>query len=114
MLANMLMCPNSNIKTLSRPNNLLRTLLQKDLGYTLMYIFLIVLVVNNSVASEGAKDVKGTWEYKVAEAPYEYSTGKIIFGEAEGKLTVKVKFMDGTEIKGQNVKVRKNSNYVRS
>jgi len=48
MLANMLMCPNSNIKTLSRPNNLLRTLLQKDLGYTLMYIFLIVLVVNNS------------------------------------------------------------------
>ena len=65
-------------------------------------------VVNNVWAAP--KDsVKGTWEYQVPSAPYEYSSGQFIVGEADGEPVVTVKFMDGTEIKGEHVKFEKDS-----
>ena len=32
------------------------------------------------------KDVVGTWSYEAPYAPYEYSSGKLIFTEKDGKL----------------------------
>lgn len=62
------------------------------------------LVVNQATAS-GKENLKGIWEYKVPNAPYDYSKGKLIFGEVNGQTTITVKLMSGTEIKAQNVKV---------
>jgi len=55
------------------------------------------------------EDFKGVWEYKAPEAPYEYSTGKFILKEADGKPVLTVKFQSGTEIKAQNVKIENDS-----
>lgn len=55
------------------------------------------------------EDLKGTWEYKVPDAPYEYSSGKLVFGEVDGKATVTVRFKNGTEIKAQDVKLENDS-----
>ena len=49
---------------------------------------------------------KGTWEYKVPEAPYEYSTGKIVFDETgNGQQTITILFTNGTEIKAKEIKI---------
>lgn len=53
--------------------------------------------------------LKGTWEYNVPQAPYEYISGKIIFSEVNGTQTVVIQFNDGTEVKGTDVKIEKNN-----
>jgi len=55
------------------------------------------------------ENFKGVWDYKTPEAPYEYSTGKFVFSEMEGKPAVTVKLQSGTEIKAQNVKIENDS-----
>jgi hypothetical protein len=40
--------------------------------------------------------LEGTWEYKVPDAPAEYSTGRLIFTEKEGKMTCSNLLPDGT------------------
>lgn len=76
----------------------------------LMMFFLVAffatLMVNHAAAS-GTENPKGIWEYKVPAAPYEYSAGKLILGETDGKATVTIKFMSGTELKAKNVKIEK-------
>ena len=54
-----------------------------------------------------AKNVfKGTWEYNVPDAPYEYSTGKIVFADSEnGQQIISIRFTNGTEIKAKEVKI---------
>ena len=47
----------------------------------------------------------GTWSYKAPNAPYEYSSGKIVFGEAGGKPTAKVVMPDNTLVPVANLKV---------
>lgn len=80
----------------------------KRLMILVMFAFCAVMVSNNAQALEN-DSLKGTWEFKVSEAPYEYSTGKLIFAEKEGKATGTIKLMNGTEIKLQNLKVENNS-----
>lgn len=79
-----------------------------------LMILVLVLVCTsfgaaNVLAAENSL-LKGTWEYKVSEAPYEYSSGKLIFAEKDGKTTAVVKLADGTEINVQNLKVQ-NENF---
>lgn len=64
----------------------------------------LALVVGNSFAATKAKDLVGTWNYEAPYAPYEYSTGKLIFTEADDKVEGKIKIGE-YEIDMRNVKV---------
>ena len=73
-------------------------------------LFLGVAAWVNAVSPVPSKeDLKGSWEFKVPEAPYEYNSGKIVFGEVDGKPTVTVRLKSGTEVKAQNVKFENDS-----
>jgi len=73
----------------------------------LMILVLFAFCATMLQATEN-KSLLGSWDFKVAEAPAEYSTGKLIFTEKEGEVTGVVKFMDGTEIKVRNLKIENN------
>lgn len=64
----------------------------------------LALVVGNAFAAEKAKDVVGTWNYEAPYAPYEYSTGKLIFTESGDKVEGKIKIGE-YEIEMRNVKI---------
>jgi len=64
----------------------------------------LALVVGNAFAAEKAKDLVGTWNYEAPYAPYEYSTGKLIFTEAGDKVEGKIKIGE-YEIDMRNLKV---------
>ena len=70
----------------------------------LVVVALMATVWINQAIAAPKSNLKGTWEYKVPQAPYEYTSGKIIFAEADGKQTVVIMFNDGTEVKGKDVK----------
>lgn len=63
-----------------------------------------VMVIGNAFAVSAPKDVVGTWKYEAPYAPYEYSTGKLIFTEKAGKVEGKIKIGE-YEIEMRNVKV---------
>ncbi len=71
-------------------------------------LFLGLVAVSNAVAPAKG-NLKGTWEYKVPAAPYEYSAGKLIFDEADGKPVVTVRTQNGSTIKVQDLKVEGDS-----
>lgn len=75
---------------------------------SLLFLGIAVSVKGNSPVP-AKENFKGVWEYKVPDAPYEYSTGTLVLGEVDGKPTVTVKFKSGTEIKAQQVKVENDS-----
>jgi len=50
------------------------------------------------------KDVVGTWSYEAPYAPYEYSSGKLIFTEKDGKLEGVIKIGE-YDIDMRNVKL---------
>ncbi|MCG8309011.1 MAG: hypothetical protein MI975_16565 [Cytophagales bacterium] len=64
----------------------------------------LALVVGNAFAAGKAKDLIGTWNYEAPYAPYEYSTGKLIFTENGDKVEGKIKIGE-YEIDMRNVKV---------
>ena len=64
----------------------------------------LALVVGNSFAATKAKDLVGTWNYEAPYAPYEYSTGKLIFTESGDKIEGKIKIGE-YEIDMRNLKV---------
>ncbi len=64
----------------------------------------LALVVGNAFAAGKAKSVIGTWNYEAPYAPYEYSTGKLIFTESGDKLEGKIKIGE-YEIEMRNVTV---------
>lgn len=71
----------------------------------MIFILAVCVTLFSGQAIASLKEnLKGTWEMKVPSAPYEYSAGKVIFGEAEGQSTVVVEFPGGAKLKGQNVK----------
>lgn len=63
----------------------------------------LALVVGNAFASEKTKNVMGTWNYEAPYAPYEYSTGKLVFTENGDKLEGKIKIGE-YEIEMRNIK----------
>lgn len=69
----------------------------------------LALVVGNAFAASKAKDVVGTWNYEAPYAPYEYSTGKLVFSENGDKLEGKIKIgeyeieMRSLELDGENI-----------
>lgn len=63
----------------------------------------VALLAGNAFASGATNDVVGTWNYEAPYAPYEYSTGKLIFAESGDKLTGKIKIGE-YEIEMRNVK----------
>jgi hypothetical protein len=80
----------------------------KKLMIIVLFAFCATLASKPAIASE-KENLNGTWLYKVAAAPYEYNSGKLIFGEKDGKITGTIKFMDGSEIKAQEVSIDNNN-----
>lgn len=78
----------------------------KKLLMFVLFAFCATLISHPISASE-KDNLNGTWAYKVPSAPYEYSQGKLIFGETNGMKTVTIKFTSGVELKAQNVKIEK-------
>lgn len=76
------------------------------------YLFFVLAIVSLLIAIPASASVKeslkGTWEYEVPTAAYEYSKGQLIIAEEDGELTLLVQFMDGTEIPGEQVKFEDN------
>lgn len=64
----------------------------------------LALFVGNAFATVKAKDIVGTWKYEAPYAPYEYSSGKLIFTENGDKVVGKIKIGE-YEIEMRNVKV---------
>ena len=64
----------------------------------------LALIVGNAFAAGKAKDFVGTWNYEAPYAPYEYSTGKLVFTEADDKVEGKIKIGE-YEIEMRSVKV---------
>lgn len=64
----------------------------------------LALFVGNAFATVKAKDIVGTWKYEAPYAPYEYSSGKLIFTENGEKVEGKIKIGE-YEIEMRNVKV---------
>jgi hypothetical protein len=69
----------------------------------LIFGLFVALLAGNAFAAENTKDVVGTWNYEAPYAPYEYSTGKLIFNENGDKLEGKIKIGE-YEIEMRNVK----------
>ncbi len=76
--------------------------------FVLLFLGVVMCVKGNSPVP-AKENLKGTWEYKVPDAPYEYSTGTFIFGEVDGRPTVIVKFKSGAEVKAKDVKLENDS-----
>jgi len=64
----------------------------------------LALVVGNAFAAGKANDVVGTWNYEAPYAPYEYSSGKLIFTESGEKVEGKIKIGE-YEIEMRSLKV---------
>lgn len=64
----------------------------------------LALFVGNAFATVKVKDIVGTWKYEAPYAPYEYSSGKLIFTENGDKVEGKIKIGE-YEIEMRNVKV---------
>jgi len=65
----------------------------------------LFLVISAGVAMAASpKDVVGTWSYEAPYAPYEYSSGKLVFTEKDGKLVGVIKIGE-YEIDAKNVKL---------
>ena len=64
----------------------------------------LALVCGNAFAATKANDIVGTWNYEAPYAPYEYSTGKLIFTESGDKIEGKIKIGE-YEIDMRNLKV---------
>ena len=64
----------------------------------------LALICGNAFAAGKAKDLVGTWNYEAPYAPYEYSTGKLIFTESGDKVEGKIKIGE-YEIDMRNIKV---------
>lgn len=77
----------------------------------LILFFTMVLgcsVFSVSAMSADKEDIQGVWEYEAASAPYEYNEGQLIVSETDGELTLTVKFSNGGEVKGEQVKCEDN------
>ena len=79
-------------------------------------LFVFILLLSGAMAwasgrpvDAGKENLKGTWEYKAPDAPYEYNTGKIIFEDVNGEISITVKFRNGTIIKAQDAKIGEDS-----
>ncbi|WP_339737848.1 hypothetical protein [uncultured Sunxiuqinia sp.] len=76
------------------------------------YLFFVLAAISLLIAIPASaslkESLKGTWEYEVPTAPYEHSKGQLIIAEEDGELTLVVRFMDGTEIPGEQVKFEDN------
>jgi hypothetical protein len=68
--------------------------------------FALFIGITASMAAD-ASDVVGTWKYNAPDAPYEYSSGKIIIAEEGSKLTGTIK-IDYYSIEAEDVKFEKN------
>jgi hypothetical protein len=76
----------------------------------LALILFVSFIVIGSAYAAVKNSFKGTWDYQVPDAPYEYSTGKIVFAEAaNGQPTITIKFTNGTEVSGKEVKIENDS-----
>ena len=74
----------------------------------LIFGLFVALIAGNVFAAGATKDAVGTWNYEAPYAPYEYSTGKLIFTESGDKLTGKIKIGE-YEIEMRNVKSEGNN-----
>ncbi len=81
--------------------------MRKLVMFLMVALFATVYVVPAFAVKKNP--LKGTWEYKAPQAPWEYTSGKIIFSEVDGKQTVVVRFNDGTEVKGTELKIEINT-----
>lgn len=69
---------------------------------------ILSVVLLSSFAVDNSKNVIGTWEYSVPDAPYEYQEGQLIIEEMDGKLTGYT-MMDGYKTDIEDVVAKKNN-----
>ena len=62
----------------------------KSLKNGIVLGLVMAMFIGTAFAASAPKDVVGTWKYEAPYVPYEYSTGKLIFTEKEGKVEGKI------------------------
>jgi len=53
---------------------------------TMIAALILVFSVSALMAANTEKKLEGTWKYQAPDAPYEYSTGQLVFTQKDGKL----------------------------
>lgn len=68
--------------------------------FMFIVLFASIATLFSNVAGASVKeDLKGNWQYKVSDAPYDYQAGQLIITETNGKTTGTAKFSNGSEVK---------------
>ena len=81
----------------------------KKNAFSLILTMLIAIVFGmTNIEAATAADAVGTWKYNAPDAPYEYSSGKIIIAKEDGKLTGTIK-IDYYSIEAEDVKLDNNT-----
>lgn len=77
---------------------------------TVKFLMMVMLVasVTTTVSAQKKVDPTGTWTYKAADAPYEYSTGDIVITKEGKEYKVEIVLGEYYKVKGSNVTYEKN------
>ena len=77
---------------------------------TVKFLMMVMLVasVTTTVSAQKKVDPTGTWTYKAADAPYEYSSGDIVITKEGKEYQVEIVLGEYYKVKGSNVKYEKN------
>ena len=74
----------------------------------LLMMVMLVASVTTTVSAQKKVDPTGTWTYKAADAPYEYSTGDIVITKEGKEYKVEIVLGEYYKVKGSNVTYEKN------
>lgn len=74
------------------------------------FLLMVMLVasVTTTVSAQKKVDPTGTWTYKAADAPYEYSAGDIVISKEGKEYKVEIVLGEYYKVKGSNVTYDKN------
>ena len=77
---------------------------------TVKFLMMVMLVasVTTTVSAQKNVDPTGTWTYKAADAPYEYSSGDIVITKEGKEYQVEIVLGEYYKVKGSNIKYEKN------
>ncbi len=82
--------------------------MKKSIHIIFIAILFFVVFCKYSFAQNPVKALIGEWKTEVADAPWEYRNGSIIFSETEGKLTAKISFPGQGMIPVNELKTKEN------
>jgi carbonic anhydrase len=73
-----------------------------------LMIVLLVAAVSTSISAQKKVDPTGTWTYKAAEAPYEYSSGDIVVAKDGKDFTAEIVLGEYYKVKASSVTYENN------